>query len=79
MHACVIAVDDLVFVHQPDGSWGFSKASRAQFARIAGDPTWTAAHANATVQLGSTAAAGIVVPRGGSLVILTRADVQAAS
>jgi hypothetical protein len=77
-HACVVAADDLVFLRQPDGSWGFSKATPTRFARIAQDPTWTADHANATVQLGSTAAAGMVIPRGSSVVVLTSSDVQSA-
>lgn len=74
-HACVVAADDLVFIQQPDGSWGFSKATPTRFAGISGDSSWTVHHANATVQLGSTAAAGFVIPRGGSLVVLRTSDV----
>ena len=68
---CVIAADNLVFIRQPDGSWGLTKATSTQFSSIALDHSWTADHANLTVRLGSSAAGRVTVSRkNGSLVVL---------
>jgi hypothetical protein len=71
-NACIVAADDLVFIHQPDKSWGLTHATATHFSNISGDPTWTADHANATV----TTAGGIHPSRGG-LVVLTSSQLGA--
>ena len=75
--ACVVAADGLVFLRQPDGSWGQTKATSGPFTSIARDPTWMADHANAVVQLGSPALAGALAvdPKRTSLVFLAPSDV----
>jgi hypothetical protein len=72
--SCVVAADNLVFVQQPDGTWGLTQATTTRFSNIARDPTWTADHANAAVNVGSGAAEGTLSPTRGPLVFLTSAQ-----
>jgi len=74
---CVIAADDLLFLQQPDGSWGLTKATATSFTSISRDLTWTAEHANAVVQLGAPTRSGALTAgaKQSSLVVLRSSDV----